>query len=96
MRIALNTQEAFMCMRLLLNTKSPCEWKHIWRVILQRSTCDAHFLIEPLTDCNGFYVICGTSDNYIVLYQSYIDNERRKNLDYFIKKVKKIYPAYGF
>lgn len=91
MRIYLNTQEAFMCIRLLLNTKSPCEWKHIWRVILQRSTCDAHFLIEPLTDCNGFYVICGTPENYILIYKAYVNDYRSLDYriaNYLIKKTK--------
>lgn len=64
---------------------------HIWRVILQRSTCDAHFLIEPLTDCNGFYVMCGTPENYILIYKAYVNDYRSLDYriaNYLIKKTK--------
>lgn len=96
MRIALNTQEAFMLLRLLLAKESQAFYMKTMQDVFKYSISGYKFFVDITNTWDFIYLIYGTSDNYIVLYQSYIDNERRKNLDYFIKKVKKIYPAYGF
>ena len=93
MRIALNTQEVYMLLRLLLDKKSQA---FCMKTVLKYSISGYKFFVDITHTLDFIWLIYGTSDNYIVLYQSYIDNERRKNLDYFLKKVKNIYPAYGF
>lgn len=96
MRICLNTQEAFMLLRLLLAKESQAFYMRTMQDVFKYSISGYKFFIDITHTWDFIYQIYGTSDKYIILYQSYIDNERRKNIDYFIKKVKKIYPAYGF
>ena len=96
MRICLNTQEVYMLLRLLLAKESQAFCMKTMQDVFKYSISGYKFFVDITHTWDFIYLIYGTSDNYIVLYQSYIDNERRKNLEYFIKKAKKIYPAYGF
>ena len=96
MRIYLNTQEAFMFIRLILAKESQAFYMKTMQDVFKYSISGYKFFVDITHTWDFICLIYGTSDNYIVLYQSYLDNETRKNLDYFIKKVKKIYPAYGF
>lgn len=96
MRIALNTQEVYMLLRLLLAKESQAFYMKTMQDVFKYSISGYKFFVDITHTWDFICLIYGTSDNYIVLYQSYIDNERRKDLAYFIKKAQKIYPGYGF
>lgn len=93
MRICLNTQEAYMLLRLLLAKESMAFYVSTMQSIFKYSIREYKFLVDIPDTWDCIYLLYGTPDNYIVLYKYYIGN---KDLAYFIKKAQKIYPGYGF